>query len=667
MAIDKINHYSMTNPASVYDEEALTALELAARTGKKVNEVVEDQNALRETTEKTLEDQNKTLEKFEKVTIPSEVEETVLEHINEGDFDAQISAHLDGLNERVDNMLGSMTEGSTTMDAEIIDARTDPTGKAHANLGERIRDREETVPFPKVAELEKADFLVDFTNYRNFYSTHGEWYYSVYNSPSKVDMKYFTPGTIVFGNNLTVEDFTDLPDALRYSKVAPHYMIVEGYGEKQNLTWKDGSTGRFQKYIKQTLFYSTGAQVLSYHRYLEFENNYCWKDITLWIKGEGGYDIYTGTAEEVQAMVDHTVEVGSAIVGIGGVKPIPENGWLLTVERVSAGWIIQKAYGLHNNPKQLYRIGNNPSQQCHKEYWMEDQVNSRTEISWSEWQEIVDMKTLEEKLSAIPSGGSGGSGAPLPWAGKTIVFLGDSICGNFRDASGVCAQVEKLTGATVKNFCFGGTRIRPREDGSAYAIQDLKNLVSYINKGTLTEDIDATGEEPQHYWREVAEEFDSFDFSTVDLFVIVSGTNDYFSYSYLEESYWFDNASGEGNVPFALGFVIHKLKSFGKGRVLYVAPNYRNDLENEYHEYDDGGMSNISYTGTMSVAFVTLQEANIVLEKRCKCSCIPCLNPLFELGINAENWSQFGEDDVHLNAEGRLAFARFIAGKINQM
>lgn len=44
MSIDKINHYSLTNPASIYDEEALTALELAARTAGKVNEVINDNN-----------------------------------------------------------------------------------------------------------------------------------------------------------------------------------------------------------------------------------------------------------------------------------------------------------------------------------------------------------------------------------------------------------------------------------------------------------------------------------------------------------------------------------------------------------------------------------------------------------------------------------------------
>lgn len=42
MAIEQMNnHYSMNNPASVYDEEALTALELAGRLGKKIIEIID--------------------------------------------------------------------------------------------------------------------------------------------------------------------------------------------------------------------------------------------------------------------------------------------------------------------------------------------------------------------------------------------------------------------------------------------------------------------------------------------------------------------------------------------------------------------------------------------------------------------------------------------------
>lgn len=44
MGVDPIKHYSLTNPASIYDEEAMTALELSARTAAKCNEVVENLN-----------------------------------------------------------------------------------------------------------------------------------------------------------------------------------------------------------------------------------------------------------------------------------------------------------------------------------------------------------------------------------------------------------------------------------------------------------------------------------------------------------------------------------------------------------------------------------------------------------------------------------------------
>lgn len=40
MAVKPLNHYSFTTPASVYDEEALTALELAGRCAAKINELI---------------------------------------------------------------------------------------------------------------------------------------------------------------------------------------------------------------------------------------------------------------------------------------------------------------------------------------------------------------------------------------------------------------------------------------------------------------------------------------------------------------------------------------------------------------------------------------------------------------------------------------------------
>ena len=131
--IGKLNeHYSLTNPASVYDEEALTALELVGRTTAKVNECIKEFNKLDGETDRKLQ-------KFEKENIPATVRKEVAKQIKDGTFDEQISESLNDLNERVDNLLGSVTEGSTTLDAEVIDTRTDASGVIHPNAGNAVR------------------------------------------------------------------------------------------------------------------------------------------------------------------------------------------------------------------------------------------------------------------------------------------------------------------------------------------------------------------------------------------------------------------------------------------------------------------------------------------------------------------------------------------------
>ena len=117
------NHYAMENPASIYDEEALTALELAGRTTAKVNETVEAFNVL------------------ESETMPAEVKKEVLSHIHNGDFDQAINTYMGDLNGRLDNILENPGGSGTTLDAEIVDARYKVGGEVAPNLGASIRQQ----------------------------------------------------------------------------------------------------------------------------------------------------------------------------------------------------------------------------------------------------------------------------------------------------------------------------------------------------------------------------------------------------------------------------------------------------------------------------------------------------------------------------------------------
>lgn len=148
--LDKLNHYSLTNPGTIYDEEALTALELAGRTAAKVNEAVTAFNTLEKETNDHLSEQDKeidqrmeaqdnAIDKMVNETMPARVTDEMQQRIDSGEFAAEINAYAGDLEGRVDNLLGSVTHGSTTMDAEIIDGRTDMHGTAHPNIGAAVR------------------------------------------------------------------------------------------------------------------------------------------------------------------------------------------------------------------------------------------------------------------------------------------------------------------------------------------------------------------------------------------------------------------------------------------------------------------------------------------------------------------------------------------------
>lgn len=142
--IEKLSHhYSMENPASVYDEEALTALELAGRTTAKVNETVEAFNNLNESTTERLAAQDKELserlDRQDNVIIPQTVANRQQELIDNGTFSSEINNYAGNLSERVSNLAGKVVQGSTSMDAEIIDLRTDHKSITHTCAGDALR------------------------------------------------------------------------------------------------------------------------------------------------------------------------------------------------------------------------------------------------------------------------------------------------------------------------------------------------------------------------------------------------------------------------------------------------------------------------------------------------------------------------------------------------
>ena len=245
--IDKLNlHYSFTNPASIHDEEALTALELAGRQAVKINEVINDQNNLRTETENHLDQQDgnidqrmdaqdKAIQKMNDETMPAKVVAEMQRKINDGTFADEIDKSLGNLNTRVDNLLGNLPAGPTAMDAEIIDARQDFEGVSWANMGQHIRIREKmiddclkTLGEYVVTPAEHVQIKNGFWTYNNYQWYDNQDYFTYYYNVQ--------PGDI-FVTNLQRYG-TGAADAVLLDREGN---VIQHYHTNPTLTFTDGT------------------------------------------------------------------------------------------------------------------------------------------------------------------------------------------------------------------------------------------------------------------------------------------------------------------------------------------------------------------------------------------------------------------------------------------
>lgn len=131
--IQPIKHYALLAHGSIHDEEALTALELQARTAGKVNEIVTEVNKQRKDLDAGLADIPQHIddvfqEKSEDGSFKDMIEETLYK-----DFDERLKA----LDDRVDHIIA--VEDASEGNSELIDARTSSEGVQYTTLGAHIR------------------------------------------------------------------------------------------------------------------------------------------------------------------------------------------------------------------------------------------------------------------------------------------------------------------------------------------------------------------------------------------------------------------------------------------------------------------------------------------------------------------------------------------------
>lgn len=127
---------------NLYKEEAISSIALARDVAEKINEIVDELNELSKSNLEKTQEQDGKIRKgilYMKDNLLNTMNDLMVTLRDSGFIDDRIEYHCDHLKERLDNLLGKVKEGSTTLDAELIDIRTDVDGIIHASAGTSIR------------------------------------------------------------------------------------------------------------------------------------------------------------------------------------------------------------------------------------------------------------------------------------------------------------------------------------------------------------------------------------------------------------------------------------------------------------------------------------------------------------------------------------------------
>lgn len=631
---------------NLYKQVANSSIDLAKKCAEKINEVINSFNELAKEKWEKIHEQDgsirsailymkdnllNTVDSLLKTKGDEMMDNAVKEYLG------TLKAELDHVEKRLNNLLGNVTSGSTSLDAEVIDIRVDINGVNHDSAGVSIRANQKknisyisegnlnnfhginqySIVLGKVLNTpENKTGFVDIQSYRssdNVYWTVQKWntqdgtsYIRVYRNGWSEWLSLSKPNSVNITKSLDeyVEDslFAYVPGNTAGSPVVYGGLLdVQVYKVPNTTT----------KMITQ-IYYAYGINRI----YFRTNIGGNWKD---WLPMNPLFDkkdyTYIDNTKDLNDFTDNFYGVA-----LGTAKNTPENDTAL-IEVQRHGSTVSTTYWTRQT------------------WWSLNTGNVYNRIlipngSWSKW---------------TKEGGTGGNSV---LSGKKVVFMGDSILGNKRDATGIVKQFETLTGATCFNFAFGGTRAKTRNDNNfnTWGQFDGETLISSICNHNFEGQNYAvnTADDFLYYFGSTLEEIKSFDFSTVDYLVINWGTND-----------WSGNVNHEEYCE-AINNIIQMISSYYPNIItIIMTPTIRFF----YNEDSDEIISSSDYNFERSDGMVLQDFINdSIITNRYNTQIIDTYN----IGINTFNVNGFftAPDYTHHNANGCKRIATYLAKHI---
>lgn len=499
------------------------------------------------------------------------------------------------LNNRIDNIVADAND--VTGNSELVDIRVGVNGKTYGSAGRAVREQFATLPsaFPAITEACNLD-------------------------------DYTSPANYVFGITSGIDN---LPSAFVSNADIPRYLVVECFGERND------TLGNIQTWGRQFVYSIDGDKV--YVRYFKYD--YTISDYTfgMWVADNrtNNHRIISDTTD-----LNYIVEPDNYIIGITDAinAPFTGRGFLLTVDLYSYGWLVQRVYGLCDNPVHFFRIGNNPDT-------VKTNDSGNSNIRWSEWQKVTNLTDINETLSN---------------SDYVIANMGDSITGNTQDNTSISAVIENITGAKTYNLGFGGCRMTNHYDPwNAFCMCNIADAIVTGDFSAL--ETSATNPEVPAYFANTVSILKNLDFSTLDIMTISYGNNDYTAGRELDNP---DNKFDKEYYGGALRYSIERiLGAYPNLKLIIVAPAWCCWFDGNGQYTTDSDERSFNGSGNTLHDFV---DMCVSIGKEYH---IPVVNPYDNSSINKYNYSRWfiSGDGIHPNSDGRKELAKLIAETIRTM
>ncbi len=244
-----------------------------------------------------------------------------------------------------------------------------------------------------------------------------------------------------------------------------------------------------------------------------------------------------------------------------------------------------------------------------------------------------------------------------------ILFLGDSIVGQYRDETSIPALVSQKLGVIVVNGDFGGTTMsqQNRESRDSYyrdalAFPQLARAIAAQDFGV--QQTIRTKDYVTMHFGDIVDELDAVDFSGVGTVIITYGMNDYTTGSPIcnpqdpQDPYTLEGAMRTG---------IHFLQqTYPELRIIFTSPTYCWFLNTMGSTFDTCETSD--YGGGYLEEYVEA-ERRVALE--CGVEFLDLYHEYYP-HENYQDWSLYTEDGMHPNEAGRQKIAGTLAAYLEE-